>query len=102
MKGINADKWLIDKGDYQIVPEEVNVNMAHAINDSLKEARQNKGWTKDRTGKLLGRIPYDILYNYAWAHGVPEHKHSEWYSSERGKHYIELLNEFPMFKASNA
>lgn len=101
-KGINADQWVIDKGEYQIVPEEVNVTMAKAINESLKDARLNKGWSKDREAKLLGRIPYDILYNYAWAHGIPSEKQQDWYASEKGKHYIELLNEFPMFKASNA
>lgn len=102
MKGINADQWLIEKGGYQIVPEEVDVNMAKSINESLKEARDNKGWTKGKQGKLLGRIPYDILYNFAWAHGVPTEKQSQWYSENKGENYIKLMNEFPMFKASNA
>ena len=102
MKGINANAWVVDKGSYQIVPEEINTNMVKAIDASLKEARENKGWTKTREGKLLGRIPYDILYNYAWAHGIPSERQQDWYAEDKGKNYIKLLNEFPMFKASNA
>lgn len=101
-KGINADKWVINRGDYQIVPEEIDVNMAKSINSSLDDARSRKGWTKDKLGKLIGRIPYDILYNYAWARGIESNRQSEWYASDNGKNYIKLLDEFPMFKASNA
>lgn len=102
MKGIHSDQWYIDKGNYAIVPEEVNENMVKAINQSLADARENKGWTKTREGKHLGRIPYDVLYNYAWAHGIPSEKHTEWYAENKGENYIKLLNEFPIFKVSNA
>lgn len=99
IKGVNADKWEVNKGWYSIIPEAVDQAQVETIHELNKqEAAETGGWNKTKTMKKIGTIPYSVMYNYAIANGVPSEQHHEWYSIEKSKNLLGLLNEFPHFK----
>ena len=69
-QGLHFDKWKIKKRGYDIVPEIIEDSKVEILKESIKEAQGNKGWTKSREAKHLGRIPNEVYYNYALANGV--------------------------------
>ena len=88
--------------NYSLVPEEVPIETKDIMLALKSELRDSNGWNKDRSMRLIGKIPQAVLYNYALSHGVPNWQIMEYYTADNGAKLKQLLNEFTIFKMVSA
>jgi len=99
MRGVDADKWVIHKRGYDIVPEVIDVSIADIIKENNKEIeRTTKGWNKSKSMRKIGTVPFSLMYNYAYAQGATNDRIHEFYAENKGENMLKLLNEFPSFR----
>lgn len=96
--GVAIKDWNSERVVYKVVPEEVSQQEVKSYNDNLKLDREVDGWTKDRSVRKTGEIPFSVMYNYALSKGVPSTRIWEFYREDNCKNVKRLLNEFECFR----
>ena len=96
--GVAIKDWNADRIVYKVVPEEVSHAEFKAYNDQNKLDAEVSGWTKDRSMRKAGEVPFSFLYNYALSKGVPSTRLWDFYKEDNCINMKRLLNEFEAFR----
>lgn len=83
------------KMSYSLVPESVPIETINELKELKKENMRTNGFSKGKTMRHIGSIPYAVLYNYALSNGVPVHKMNQYYAEGKGKNVRKLLKDVP-------
>ena len=96
--GISIQNLDEDKVTYSLVPEYVPESSIDSFKEAKKENEAINGYSKNRTQRLIGRVPWEMMYNYALSKGIPSDRVNEFFTEDNGKNMVALLNEFPVLK----
>jgi len=98
--GINIINFDINKEKvtYEIVPEKIPLSVMEELKQYKKMNSENNGYSMGKTMRLIGKIPQEVLYNYAISKGCHPTKINDFYSEKNKKNIKKLLEEFPCFK----
>ena len=94
-------KFIEKKGEkitYELIPEEIPLKTKDNLLEYKKINSEVDGYSKKRTLRHIGRVPYSFMYNYCLHNEIPIHKMHEYFTEKKGKNLRLLLNEFNCFK----
>ena len=99
---IDIQNWDTDSLTYAVVPETVDIVKANELIDEVKFQREVNGWTKERTIRKAGEVPFEIMWNYYLMHcdNRKEITLEQFYNRDNCVMQKRLLNEFPAFRVS--
>ena len=95
---VQIKDWNSDRVIYRVVPEHVDDIVVKAQYEKNKIDAEVDGWTKDRLMRKAGEVPFEFLYNYSTAKGIPPTKMWEFYQEDNCREMKRLLNEFECFR----
>lgn len=97
---IDIQNWDMDTLTYAVVPESICDIRANAAIEDVKANSESGGWSKQRTIRKAGEIPFEFLYNYYIKNcsNTKEIPLEKFYNDDNCIMQKRLLNEFPVFR----
>ena len=94
-------EWVKEENNqitYRLIPEKIDMSIKKPLEDLKSMNRETNGFSKDKTKRLIGVVPYEFMYNYAIHHGVQPRQVDEYYTADNGEKMKMLLKEFESFR----